>query len=345
MKSKFIYILMLMLAISCSNDFNQSLDTTDAPYGEGEILVKFSTDVAQMIDQLSVEGARVTRSGDVDVDRVLEAIGTCAVERVFPVDEATEAQATESGLNLWYVVRFDSSKQSAEDVARRFSAIGKVQLVDVNRTIKRAYTGKATPLSKSRLEQATATRAAMTDPLLSAQWNLINNGDLFVKDGVVKSVKDADVQCAGAWERSTGDSSVIVAVLDEGIFVEHPDLKANIWVNEDEVDDMDTDADGNGYKGDIYGYNFCANEKTGVMHGAIEPGDHGTFVAGIIAAVNGNNIMGCGIAGLCIISFGSIAFLLLFLAIFNVLFFGVLNLLYGMRRSAYHSVIKRKSKS
>ena len=50
---------MLMLAISCSNDFNQSLDTTDAPYVEGEILVKFSTDVAQMIDQLSVEGARV----------------------------------------------------------------------------------------------------------------------------------------------------------------------------------------------------------------------------------------------------------------------------------------------
>lgn len=296
MKSKFIYILMLMLAISCSNDFNQSLDTTDAPYVEGEILVKFSTDVAQMIDQLSVEGARVTRSGDVDVDRVLEAIGTCAVERVFPVDEATEAQATESGLNLWYVVRFDSSKQSAEDVARRFSTIGKVQLVDVNRTIKRAYTGKATPLSKSCLEQATATRAAMTDPLLSAQWNLINNGDLFVKDGVVKSVKDADVQCAGAWERSTGDSSVIVAVLDEGIFVEHPDLKANIWVNEDEVDDMDTDADGNGYKGDIYGYNFVHDSGTIVSNAALDSG-HGTHVAGVIAAVNNNGEGISSIAG------------------------------------------------
>ena len=294
--NKFLYIAVLLLAVSCSGDFNQPLEPTEAPYVEGEILVKFSTDVAEMIDVAAAEGTSVTRSGDIDVDGVLKAIGTCSVERVFPMDAATEAQTVESGLNLWYVVRFDRSKCSTADVARRFAALGKVQVVDVNRNIKRAYTGKATPLSKSRLEQAQTTRATVSDPLLAAQWNLINNGDQFIKDGVVKSVKDADVQCAAAWERTTGDSSVVVAVLDEGIFIDHPDLKANIWVNEDEIDDNNTDADNNGYKGDIHGYNFVHNSGHIVSNNVLDSG-HGTHVAGVIAAVNNNGEGISSIAG------------------------------------------------
>ena len=296
MRSKILYIAMLLFAFSCSNDFNQPIEPTEAPYVEGEILVKFSAEVAELIDAATAEGSRVTRSGDVDVDSVLSAIGTCSVERVFPVDEATEANAVESGLNLWYVVRFDSSKSSAADVARRFSALGKVQMVDVNRNVKRAYTGKATPLTKERMEHISSTRASMSDPLLSAQWNLINSGEDFIKDGVVKSVKDADVQCAGAWERNTGDSSVIVAVLDEGIFIDHPDLKDNIWVNEDEVEGFDTDADNNGYKGDVNGYNFVHNSGKIVSNNVYDSG-HGTHVAGVIAAVNNNGEGISSIAG------------------------------------------------
>lgn len=295
-KSKFLYIVMLLLAFSCSNDLSQTIEPTEAPYVEGEILVKFSTEVADLIDVAAAEGSRVTRCGDIDVDSVLNAIGTCSVERVFPIDITAETKTVESGLNLWYVVRFDRNKCSAADVARRFSALGKVQIVDVNRNVKRAYTGKATPLSKSRMEQISATRATTSDPLLAAQWNLINNGEMFVKDGVVKSVKDADVQCAGAWERSTGDNSVIVAVLDEGIFVDHPDLKANIWINEDEVNDVYTDADDNGYKGDIYGYNFVHNTGHIVSNDALDSG-HGTHVAGVISAVNNNGQGISSIAG------------------------------------------------
>ena len=295
-KSKFLYIVMLLLAFSCSNDLSQTIEPTEAPYVEGEILVKFSTEVAELIDEATAEGSRVTRCGDIDVDSVLSAIGTCSVERVFPVDITAETKTVESGLNLWYVVRFDSNKCSAADVARQFSALGKVQIVDVNRNVKRAYTGKATPLSKSRMEQIAATRSSMSDPLLSAQWNLINSGEDFIKDGIVKSVKDADVQCAGAWERSTGDNSVIVAVLDEGIFVDHPDLKDNIWVNEDEVNDVYTDADGNGYNGDIYGYNFVHNTGHIVSNNALDSG-HGTHVAGVISAVNNNGQGISSIAG------------------------------------------------
>lgn len=74
--NKFLYIAVLLLAVSCSGDFNQPLEPTEAPYVEGEILVKFSTDVAEMIDVAAAEGTSVTRSGDIDVDGVLKAIGT-----------------------------------------------------------------------------------------------------------------------------------------------------------------------------------------------------------------------------------------------------------------------------
>ena len=53
-----------------------------------------------------------------------------------------------------------------------------------------------------------------------------------------------------------GDPSIIVAVLDEGVMYDHPDLKGNMWVNEAETFASKEDADGNGYAGDRYGYNF-----------------------------------------------------------------------------------------
>lgn len=298
MKSRLFYILTLLLIVtSCSRFEEQSATVAPAPYTEDELLVKFTEQVAQMIVQAGVDGSRVTRSGDIELDEVLQAIGTCTIERVFTVDASAEERTVESGLNLWYVVRFDSSKTAVEDVARRFARLGQVQKVDVNRTVKRNYTHRATPLSQSKLESAmAATRAATTDPLLPAQWNLINSGDLFIKDGVAKSIKDADVQCQGAWERCTGDSSVIVAVLDEGIFVEHPDLLSNMWVNEGETLRSDVDADGNGYKGDVYGYNFVHQSGKIVWDDVYDSG-HGTHVAGVISAVNNNGIGISSIAG------------------------------------------------
>lgn len=298
---RLIYILAgVLLAVSCSHTAEQTIGSSDTlrPYATDELLVKFSPRVAAMVEQLGVDGARVTRCGDVSIDEVLSVIGTCSVERVFPIDERAEERTIESGLHLWYVVRFDASQMPVEEVARRFARLGEVQKVDVNRTIKRAYTGRAVPLSEERLSAAlrSTTRSTMSDPLLAAQWNLVNNGEGFCKDGVVKSVKDADVQVERAWERSTGDNSVIVAVLDEGVFYEHPDLLPNMWVNEGETIRSDEDADGNGYAGDKYGYNFVHDSGVIVSNDAYDSG-HGTHVAGVIAAVNNNGIGISSIAG------------------------------------------------
>lgn len=269
-----------------------------APYIEGEVIVKFTPQVADMIASVEATRGAATRSGAVALDEVLEAIDGYQLERVFPLDERTEARTREQGLHQWYVVRFGAGS-TAEQVAQRMQALGEVQAVDFNRSIKRAYRTKATPLSAERLaaaENATRATGAMNDPLLAAQWHLINRGDQFCEGEQAKSVRDADVQCEGAWARSTGDEQVIVAVLDEGVFVDHPDLKDNIWINENEVWRSHDDNDGNGYVGDRYGYNFVKN--TGVISwNDVNDSGHGSHVAGVISAVNNNGVGISSIAG------------------------------------------------
>ena len=168
--------------------------------------------------------------------------------------------------------------------------------MEFNRTLKRASDKKAVPLTIEKVRQlASQSRtASFDDPLLAEQWHLVNNGDL--RD--TKFIKDADVQVEKAWNElgCTGDPSIIVAVLDEGVDVSHPDLKASMWVNEGEVWRSDKDNDGNGYAGDYHGYNFV--QKTGVIAtDSRNDTGHGTHVAGVIAAVNNNGIGISSIAG------------------------------------------------
>lgn len=275
----------------------------------GEVLVKFQSYVSDMLDQMEARtrsGAPATRSGILSVDEVLDLIGGYEIERIFPVDARTEERTREAGLNLWYVVRFNK-EYSVEEVIARLSQLGEVQYANPNRKIQRAYSSerKATPLTRETLEMlkrrtaGTRAGASFSDPLLPMQWNLVNDGTMFTGTEAcpqAKSIAGADVRCQEAWASSTGDPSIIVAVLDEGVCLTHPELAANIWTNEDEIDGSKKDNDGNGYAGDIHGYNFVTN--TGIITwDDLNDTGHGTHVAGVIAAMNGNNEGICSIAG------------------------------------------------
>lgn len=79
-----------------------------------------------------------------------------------------------------------------------------------------------------------------------------------------------------AWETGvTGSKDVVVAIIDGGFQVDHPDLKDNVWINEAELNGKPgVDDDGDGYVDDFYGYNFVINSSDINAH------SHGTHVAG-----------------------------------------------------------------
>ncbi len=101
------------------------------------------------------------------------------------------------------------------------------------------------------------------------------------------------------WDTTTGDSDLVVAVLDTGVDINHQDLSDNIWINKDEVAGNGLDDDGNGFVDDVNGWDFITNSSDPLPkfdgNWTAAGVHHGTAIAGVIGAMTNN---GQGIAGL-----------------------------------------------
>ena len=304
----FIYSALLALSLSScdknetGNDVPEQQETSSsltADAIDGELLIKFSPEMTNILDGYFATRAAgagmATRSGIPSTDEVLEILGAYSFERVFPVDPRHEERTREAGLHLWYKVCFDENVD-LDAAIKRLSKLGEISKIQCNRRIYRIDNRVA----KEKLPVAGATRAAaelpFDDPELSLQWGYINKGGYAFEQPWAGAIAGCDVGCEDAWTLCTGDSSIIVGVMDEGVHWEHPDLMANIWVNEDEEYASSEDNDGNGYNGDRYGYNF-ASDRGYIATTSTNDTGHGTHVAGTIAAVNNNGIGVSGIAG------------------------------------------------
>ncbi|MEN6429177.1 MAG: S8 family serine peptidase [Phycisphaerales bacterium] len=111
------------------------------------------------------------------------------------------------------------------------------------------------------------------------------------------------IQLEDAWDISTGSKDIVVAVLDTGVDVNHPDLKDNIWVNPDEIAGNGVDDDGNGYVDDLYGWNLGYNNSDVTPEpdylSYYDVSNHGTMVSGVIAGVGNNGVGVCGVNWQC----------------------------------------------
>ena len=185
--------------------------------------------------------------------------------------------------------------------------MGEISKVQTNGRIKRAYNtdSKRIYLSDKALQQKSTRSAAEgepNDPGFASQWHYRNLGEDHydfekLNNNQVGAKAGCDVNALEAWKTCTGDPSIIVAILDEGVMYTHPDLAANMWCNPGETTQgAKTDGDGNGYDGDLHGYNFVTGSGDITWTDANDTG-HGTHVAGTIAAVNNNGKGVCGIAG------------------------------------------------
>ena len=124
------------------------------------------------------------------------------------------------------------------------------------------------------------------DPSFSKMYGLDNTGQY-------SGTPDADIDAPEAWGAMTAESaSSVVAVIDTGVDISHPDLRNNIWTNPDEIAGNGKDDDHNGYVDDVHGWDFYYNDAS-VFDSATDDW-HGTHVAGTIAAETNNGI---GISG------------------------------------------------
>ena len=317
MKKKFFYIAMVALALTGCSD---SLSTIDSSEGKaditipsdaeaGELLIKFAPEMSSILDQAQMSKTRsgmATRSGIPSTDEVLDILGSYSFERVFPVDANTEARTREAGLHLWYTVKFDKSTD-LKAAAERLKQLGEVTKVQTNGRIKRAYNtdSKRIYLSDKALQQKATCAAASgepNDPGFAYQWHYRNLGAgnygfENLNDNQAGAEAGCDVNAVEAWKTCVGDPSIIVAVLDEGVMYTHPDLAPNMWCNPGETSQgAKADGDGNGYEGDLHGYNFVEESGNITWSDANDSG-HGTHVAGTIAAANNNGIGVSGVAG------------------------------------------------
>ena len=251
----------------------------------GKVIVKLQPDAVPAVETRLRTFTKIPADTSVltigirSFDQINRRYRASNMRRVFPDGGEYEAKHRKYGLHLWYEITIPEG-EDPETVAAGYDIDENVQIAEPRYRI-RSFTMPAPtpPLSE-----------APNDPNFYRQWNYLNTGQTGGTPG-------ADIRLTEALENikllGIGNNNVIVAVTDDGVYHDHEDLNANMWVNEAEMNGIKgVDDDGNGYVDDIYGYNFVGRS------GTIAPEEHGTHVAGTIAAVTGNGIGVSGIAGI-----------------------------------------------
>ena len=314
---RFIYAAFAVVLAACTADLDEvkvaeqntlsdKILNNSTNCIKGSILVRFDETAESRLAKCATRSG-ATRTGVMGVDAILDGVNGYAVEPVFKVTEKNRDKVYERGLHLWYELRFNEDSDM-ERVATDLAKVAEVARVQFSEEVHRVGNLQSAKVPQVALNGATRAESAalpFNDSYKRFQWSLNNlgkNSEVTVDSSyptqseVAEPIYGADVNILPAWRLCKGDSSIVVAVLDEGVMYSHEDLAANMWVNSGEIPDDWIDNDNNGYEDDVYGIN-CNRLDGAISWDKTGDSGHGTHVAGIISAVNNNGTGICGIAG------------------------------------------------
>lgn len=253
------------IEMACGHTHKHDVRTRMNAYRPGEVLVNFKPQ-----DKLKVRrkaNGRFQSSGINALDQVLENLGAADIEPLMPLTGGKVSrkkmrafngqEIMDTDLSNLYRLTLDAKKGiSVEDAVKALQEMDEVDFAEPNYLV---WANSATDYT--------------TDPMYNQQTNL------------------QQIRMPALWSApSLMSRRPVIAIIDTGVDVAHPDLKENLWTNPAEAEGAeDTDDDGNGFKDDLHGWDFV--NQTGDMH---DWNGHGTHCAGIAAATGGNGI---GIVG------------------------------------------------
>ena len=269
---------------------------------EGEIIVKFADNTPFGLEY--DRDNQLKSTGISNVDKVLKRYELVSIDRLCPNDDPKRELRSSKSYNGGDVVERDLSRlclvkintpadkagQPEYDILaltnqliEEFNAMEEVEFAEPN------YIAYSLGMPIANGEQPTAEddrdpdynyfayKTYRKEPYYSQQWGI-----------TATNIDELWQAYEEDYDENPNVDRAVIAILDTGVDIEHPDLADNIWTNPNEIAN-NSDDDGNGYKDDLHGYDFV--NKTATIK---DYNSHGTHCAGIAAAVGTN---GKGIAG------------------------------------------------
>ena len=276
------FLISLLACVSCLNEedifvVEREMNPEEQVFGselaDGDLLKSMNIYVSdEMVDKLE-EATKNNGKVNLRTFRSLTDQGVVEMRRLFQDAGEFEERTRAEGLHKWYTLKYEEGHSMTR--ASDGLLLEGIEMVE--------YCPKMEIVGEPQFEEyvSPVTKASSAgvfdDPMLDQQWHYYNNGK------VSSSVSGCDINVVPVWKNYStynkykGD--IIVAIVDGGIDYKHEDLNANMWRNPEKTGE------------NIYGYNFVTNSYV------VTPVEHGTHVAGTVAAVNNNGIGVCGVAG------------------------------------------------
>jgi subtilisin family serine protease len=266
-----IFIIFFVIAFSTFKTPHTQENVTKSLFVKNHLIVKL-----KIQNHLLAAGSLENSDGkNIILNKARDChIRIIKMNTLFPASRKLPELYEKFELEKFYVIEFEGSKP-VTDLCKEFEKDPNIEFTEPD------YIGHAAGIRGIDSQRP-------NDEYFKRQWGLDNDGSQKTATGKQGKLH-ADMNVLKGWEITTGSEDVIVAILDSGVKLDHPDLEGKIWINNSETKNG-RDDDANGYIDDIYGWNF-AYENSNVK----DDGGHGTNIAGTIGASTNNTI---GYAGL-----------------------------------------------